>query len=80
MRLGVLTLVGVLLAFRRFSNRDVHFLAISANVAEAVVRNRNNERLYFSASAGTFWTSLVARHAASNGVYKFTGTAALSSL
>jgi mannose-6-phosphate isomerase-like protein (cupin superfamily) len=44
-------------------------------VAQAVVPDRNNERLYFGVLAGTFWGGEVHRRAAADGVYyQYTGT------
>jgi mannose-6-phosphate isomerase-like protein (cupin superfamily) len=81
MRLGPITLAifGVLLAstgasaIETYSSSQFHQI-----IAKAVVPDRNNEQLYFSVVAGTFWTPEIGRYAASDGVYyQFTGTAEL---
>jgi mannose-6-phosphate isomerase-like protein (cupin superfamily) len=81
MRLGPITLAifGVLLAstgasaIETYSSSQFHQI-----IAKAVVPDRNNEQLYFSVVAGTFWTPEIERYAASDGVYyQFTGTAEL---
>ena len=81
MRLGaaVLMILGFLLAplsasaVETYSSSQFHHL-----IAKAAVPDRNNEQLYFSVVAGTFWTTEVQRRAASDGVYyQFTGTTEL---
>jgi mannose-6-phosphate isomerase-like protein (cupin superfamily) len=81
MRLGAVTLaiLGVLLAstgasaIETYSSSQFHQI-----IAKAVVPDRNNEQLYFSVVAGTFWANEVQRYAPSDGVYyQFTGTAQL---
>jgi hypothetical protein len=48
-------------------------------IAKAVVPDRNNEQLYFSVVAGTFWTPEVKRWAAGDGIYyQFTGSVELT--
>jgi mannose-6-phosphate isomerase-like protein (cupin superfamily) len=48
-------------------------------IARAVVPDRNNEQLYFSVVAGTFWTPEVKRWVASDGIYyQFTGSVELA--
>jgi mannose-6-phosphate isomerase-like protein (cupin superfamily) len=61
------------LAIETYSSSRFHQL-----FAKAVVPDRNNEQLYFSVVAGTFWTNEAQRWAASDGIYyQFTGTVAL---
>jgi mannose-6-phosphate isomerase-like protein (cupin superfamily) len=81
MRLGaaVLMILGTLLAplsasaVETYSSSQFHQL-----IAKAAVPDRNNEQLYFSVVAGTFWTNEVQRRAASDGVYyQFTGATEL---
>jgi mannose-6-phosphate isomerase-like protein (cupin superfamily) len=60
-------------AIETYSSSQLHQL-----LAKAVVPDRNNEQLYFSVVAGTFWTNEVQRWAASDGIYyQFTGTVEL---
>jgi mannose-6-phosphate isomerase-like protein (cupin superfamily) len=48
-------------------------------IAKAIVPDRNNEQLYFSVVAGTFWTPEVQRYADSDGIYyQFGGTTELT--
>lgn len=47
-------------------------------IAKAIVPDRNDEQLYFSVVAGTFWTPEVQRYADSDGIYyQFSGTTEL---
>src|ERR1700722_296186 len=60
-------------AIETYSSSQFHQL-----IAKAAVPDRNNEQLYFSVAAGTFWTNEVQRTAASDGIYyQFTGTTEL---
>jgi mannose-6-phosphate isomerase-like protein (cupin superfamily) len=75
----VLAILGVVLmptgaaAIETYSSSQFH-----QTIAKAIVPDRNNEQLYFSVVAGTFWTPEVERYAASDGVfYQFTGTTEL---
>src|SRR5580658_3146777 len=81
MRLGPITLaiLGVLLAstgasaIETYSSSQFHQV-----IAKALVPDRNNEQLYFSVVAGTFWMPEVEQYASSDGVYyQFTGTVEL---
>jgi mannose-6-phosphate isomerase-like protein (cupin superfamily) len=81
MRLQAITLaiLGVLFAptsasaIETYSSSQFHQV-----IAKALVPDRNNEQLYFSVVAGTFWTPEVERYAASDGVYyQFTGSVEL---
>lgn len=48
-------------------------------IAQATVPDRNNEQLYFSIVAGTFWTNEISKLALSDGVYyQFSGTVYLT--
>jgi mannose-6-phosphate isomerase-like protein (cupin superfamily) len=48
-------------------------------IAQATVPDRNNEQLYFSVLAGTFWTNEIQRRTSSDGVYyQFSGTVYLT--
>jgi hypothetical protein len=48
-------------------------------IAQAVVPDRNNEQLYFSVVAGTFWPNEAHKFVSSDGIYyQFTGTVDLS--
>jgi mannose-6-phosphate isomerase-like protein (cupin superfamily) len=61
-------------AIETYSSSTFHQL-----IAKAIVPDRNNEPLYFSVVAGTFWTPEVQRYAVSDGVYyQFTGTIELA--
>jgi mannose-6-phosphate isomerase-like protein (cupin superfamily) len=80
-RLGAVTLAILMVllapigasAIETYSSSQFHQL-----VAKAIVPDRNNEQLYFSVVAGTFWNPEVRRSTASDGIYyQFTGTAEL---
>src|SRR5271154_1219350 len=61
------------LAVETYSSSQFHQL-----IAKATVPDRNDEQLYFSVVAGTFWANEVQRWAASDGIYyQFTGTTEL---
>jgi mannose-6-phosphate isomerase-like protein (cupin superfamily) len=71
--LGVLFIPTGASAIETYSSSTFHQV-----IAKAIVPDRNNEQLYFSVVAGTFWTPEVQRYAASDGVYyQFTGTTEL---
>jgi mannose-6-phosphate isomerase-like protein (cupin superfamily) len=74
-----LAILGVVLAPSRASAIETYSSSqFHQIIAKAVVPDRNNEQLYFSVVAGTFWAKEVQRYAASDGVYyQFTGTAEL---
>jgi mannose-6-phosphate isomerase-like protein (cupin superfamily) len=61
-------------AIETYSSSQFHQL-----IAKAVVPDRNNEQLYFSVVAGTFWTPEIQRYASGDGIfYQFTGTTGLA--
>jgi mannose-6-phosphate isomerase-like protein (cupin superfamily) len=79
MRLGAIVLViltvmfgpSVALAGETYSSSRFHQL-----IAKAIVPDRNNEQLYLSIVAGTFWANEVDRWVTSDGIYyQFTGSA-----
>jgi mannose-6-phosphate isomerase-like protein (cupin superfamily) len=80
LRALALAILGILLvptgasAIETYSSSQFHQI-----IAKAIVPDRNNEQLYFSVVAGTFWTPEIERYAASDGVfYQFTGTTELN--
>jgi mannose-6-phosphate isomerase-like protein (cupin superfamily) len=71
--LGALLTPWPALGVETYSSSQFHQL-----IAKATVPDRNNEQLYFSVIAGTFWTNEVRKWASSDGIYyQFTGTAEL---
>jgi hypothetical protein len=70
MRLGTvaLAIVAAALAPSRASAVETYSSSqFHQIIAKAVVPDRNNEQLYFSVVAGTFWTPEIERYAASDG-------------
>ena len=81
MRLGIIALaitVAALAPSRASAIETYSSSQLNQLIAKAVVPDRNNEQLYFSVVAGTFWTNEVQKWVPSDGIYyQFTGTVEL---
>jgi quercetin dioxygenase-like cupin family protein len=82
MRLGaiVLAIFGALLATVDASAEQTYSTSqFKKIIAQATVPDRNNEQLYLSVIAGTFWTHEIHKLASSDGFYyEFSGTVYLT--